>query len=111
MYFSQYLAAAVLAAVPSIAAGLPPAPFNNITAPSTTQTVTAYTTYIPTPTQFKRDNTTYNVTQNFKRGNTTYTVTQKSFVTVTDCPDNCSFAPGHQQTVAPVSASTASELE
>jgi hypothetical protein len=100
MYFSQYLASAILVAVPSIAAGLPPAPWNNIIAPLTTQTVTAYKTYLPTPTVFKR-------------GNATYTVTQKSWVTVTDCPDYCtiSFAPGHQQTVAPVSSYTESKPE
>jgi hypothetical protein len=100
MHFSQYLAAAILTAVPSIAVHLAPGPWNNITAPSTTQTVTSYKTYIPTPTKFTQ-------------GNTTYTVTQKSWVTVTDCPDNCtiSFAPGHQQIVAPVTSCTASEPE
>jgi hypothetical protein len=101
MYFSPSVVAAILAAAPSSVncyvarhapSGVvhPTGTYDNSTV-WTTQTVTAYQTYCPTSTKFKK-------------GTKTYTATAQTWVTVTDCPKMCTISnkAGTQPTVAPI---------
>jgi hypothetical protein len=65
---------------------------NNTEIVWTTQTVTAFKTFCPSPTSW---------VQNKK----TYTATQSQWVTVTDCPQSCiiSYKPGPSPTLVPIS--------
>jgi hypothetical protein len=90
MHFS-YVAAAILTVVPVngyIAPRYKPQPtgsvgnnyWGNTTKPAwVTETVTAYKTYCPSPTQFTK-------------GNKTYTAPKQTWVTVTDCPNKCTIS-------------------
>jgi hypothetical protein len=94
MHFS-YIAAGILASLPStangyIAARTKPTGMvgkthwsNNTETAWVTQTVTAYKTYCPSATTFTK-------------GTKTYTATQQTWVTVTHCPNKCviSYQPG-----------------
>jgi hypothetical protein len=96
MHFSPYLAAAILAAVPSgvnchIAPRNQPKPTsavgdgnwgnwgNSSGSVWVTETVTAYKTYCPSATKFTK-------------GTKTYTATQQTWVTVTDCLQKCTIS-------------------